>query len=329
MSRKEIESGTTTFHPNGIPQLTLISRLAAILTAAMFASPASAETLFAVRCGGDPTGSRFERYDSAGVIVGPSFTYPAAVLNIAVDDTGDIYFPPDGTGEVLRLDIDNGIYSTFVSKLEPTSPFWSAPAQPRGLAFGADGFLYVGANHLEANVQRFTPDGLPTGVYCELATPAPFDLEFNSQGNLLVVQNYQVERFDSAGNSLGSIGPPSSGTYAIDVAIDSQDNVFVLDFKGVIRSYTPDGEQIGTPFSVPNGFCMAISDGDVLYVGTEASYDERSEILKYTLNGDFIGAFAEGLSGGVADLVFATIVPESPSFVLALALPFVGRLWRR
>jgi len=69
---------------------------------------------------------------------------------------------------------------------------------PRGLAFGPNGDLYVISSATDEILRFDSFDGTPLGVFASDNLDNPFDLAFGPFGNLYVVDNKRVKLFDGA-----------------------------------------------------------------------------------------------------------------------------------
>ena len=156
----------------------------------------------------------------------------------------------------------------------------------------------------------------------------PYSVAVDSSDNVYVVDmyNWRIQKFDSDGGFIGWWGldntgftgwhDPGTGTWGysgeengqfagpIDVAVDSADNVYVLDgsdwqfWNNRIQKFSSDGDFItkwgseGTEdgrFSSPRA--VAVDSSDNVYV---VDYDQ---IQKFNSNGDFLGTWGSWGTG--------------------------------
>ncbi len=142
---------------------------------------------------------------------------------------------PGDTPGAVYINLSTSFGGPMIRRVEPTNgdegPTWGStgagPGQfviPEGMAFGpgADPTLYV-ADYGNHRVQKFSADGTYRGEITESTFDAsggwqPYDLAVDGAGHLFVratefgtgVQ-YQVEKYDDAGNPLGWWGKDTEG----------------------------------------------------------------------------------------------------------------------
>lgn len=160
---------------------------------------------------------------------------------LALDSSGNRYVA--GYSSVSKFDASGN----FVSK-------WGSSGTDDGQFIGmsdiisdASGNIYVAdtSNH---RIQKFDSDG---NFVTKWATNSyPVDLDFDSNGDLLVVSRWgsTVQKFSPSGTDLGEITLENGGSYTLGVALDSADNIYTMEFNsgnGYVAMYSPTGDRWG------------------------------------------------------------------------------------
>jgi len=191
---------------------------------------------------------------------------------IAFDAAGNLYISDTGNNRVRRVDADDGIITTFAGNgvyvdydldVGDGSPAESAElSAPLGLAFDADGHLYI-AESGNNRVRKVDTMGIIStiagmGVWGQggysgdggAATSAklnyPMDVAFDAGGNLYIADsnNNRVRKVDKTTGEIGTVagqgfaGWSPDGTLAVDayvgcptgLAFDAAGNLFISDF---------------------------------------------------------------------------------------------------
>ena len=287
----------------------------------------------------DPAGLTF---DAAGdLLVSSSGTNqilrynPAGAAFPSAGNTGATFINAGSNGpngpEGLAIGPDSGLL-TVASRFSNQVKFYNAAtgalvrssggaelAEPRGLAYGLDGDVYVtsGANdeviryngQTGALVEVFAATGLG-GV------STPVGITFGRDRNLLVASsaNDRVVTLSGAnGASLGGFSPdPLIGPVGMRFGLDG--NLYVTSRTGdkVLR-YDPAGKFLGNftpePLKAPAGAVIG-PDGN-LYVASST----RNEVLHYTAAGAFLGVFVPTGSGGLATPSAIAFGPDGNLYV--------------
>lgn len=195
---------------------------------------------------------------------------------IAFDAQDNLYISDNGNNRVRRVDADDGIITTFAGNgvyvdydldVGDGLPAPSAElSSPRGLAFDADGNLYIaesGNNRIRrvdtlGVISTFAGTGIwGQGGYAgdgDLATLAklnfPMDVAFDAAGNLYIADsnNNRIRMVDKTTRNISTVagqgyfGWSPDGTLAVDayvgnptgLAFDAGGNLFISDF-GISR----------------------------------------------------------------------------------------------
>jgi hypothetical protein len=154
-------------------------------------------------------GGRIHRYSAAGDDLGVFASYecdPGC-------GTDFIKFGPDGSLYVgdFQPASQNVRYDGLVRRFSPAGAdlgnFLSTlgPGRPEGLAFDADGNLYVG-NFYTFSITKFSPTAADLGIFAALDGPgSAYGLDFDSEDNLYAA-NYaggHIHKFSPSGDDLG------------------------------------------------------------------------------------------------------------------------------
>lgn len=188
-------------------------------------------------------------------------------MKIAVDSRGNIYVSSPGVQTVIKFDSQGNYLTKWGSKGSGDDQF----TEPYGIAVDSQGNVYVcdGWNHDD------------------------------QEGNNRIV------KFDSNGTYLAQWGSRGNGNdqfeFPYDVAIDSADNVYVLDhWENQIKVYDSDGTFIrrwgswgygDTNFQHPNGIGMDKEDN--IYIADT----NNQRIVKYASNGTLKAIWGKQGSG--------------------------------
>ena len=215
----------------------------------------------------------------------------------------DIFATDQTTNEILRYDERTGsLIGVFVNAS-------SGLNRPIGLAFGADGNLYV-ANNGGHGILRFNGS---TGAFMDdfvlrgdnSPIRFPYDMVFGPNGNLYVSAdamggpyNHIYELDKSTGNVLGVFESGVNLTTPFDIEFGPQGNLFVLDrtsrllqeFDGSTGHYIRDlvAQQVSVqPWS------FTFEPGGDLFVASHAN----SSVHRFdSVTGSLIEAFADPFS---------------------------------
>ena len=209
-----------------------------------------------------------------------SFKVP---VGVAVDSSGNVYVIDAGTLSIRKI-TPAGVVTTFAgSGLSGVADGTGTAASfhtPMGIAVDSSGNLYV-PEMVKSLIRKITPAGVVTTLAGSFSIPT--GVAVDSSGNLYVTDrvNNSIVKMTPAGiiTTLagGSIGATNgTGTAASfngpgGIAVDSSDNVFVVDTENhLIRKITPAGVVTTLAGSRPAGSTNGI--------GTAASFSSPHSI---------------------------------------------------
>jgi DNA-binding beta-propeller fold protein YncE len=215
---------------------------------------------------------------------------------------------------------------------------------PRGIAFGADGKLYVSDTTANA-IQRFDPaTGGYLGVFA-FAGGAPIGITFGPDGDLYAAiassrqaPDGHVERFNPAnGQSLGVFGPTNfNNPQALTFGPDNNLYVHIQSDHKIVKLDGITGQSLGnfvnetSPYNPACGLVFG-PDGN-LYTGNLTVGGKNDGVRRYNgTTGAFIDNFVPGDGTFWSTGLAFKAVPEPTSLVLAV-IAFGGLLfaaWRR
>jgi sugar lactone lactonase YvrE len=195
-----------------------------------------------------------------------------------------VEFAPDGTN-----------LGIFASAFDPGLRF-------EGMAFDANGYLYVASGGIPAVVRRFSPSGTDLGIFATLSDSGADDIAFDKAGNLYVsgYTDGNVERFSPTGVDLGVFASPvPNATY---MAFDQAGDLYVCsDTAHYVRRFSPTGTDLGifaSGFTRPSGIAFDTA-GDV-YITDRLS----NSVRRFAPDGTDLGVFADTGLDDPLDLAF-------------------------
>lgn len=209
-------------------------------------------------------GDGFTDRDGEGRFRGDGGPATEASLNrpiaVAVGPEGDLYISDAGNNRIRKVDMATGIITTIAGngKLQANparddgGPAVEASLNPAGLAFDAQGHLYVAdlKNHLIRRID------LGTGIITTVAGDG-FKVVFDAN-------NPESIRYVGNGRLNVESGPARrvSLNFPQDVAVDRQGNVYIADRENHrIRRLTPDGQLSTIAGSSPVDAVTGAGDG--------------------------------------------------------------------
>jgi sugar lactone lactonase YvrE len=275
--------------------------------------------LSAVRYTATGIGS-LDQFDVAGDVLReiPISGFPS---NVTMDRFGNSYVivaKSSTTGPTWQVDK----YGPDGQSLGTIIPPSSNPDGPSLLGLGIDHSdrLYVGYSGTFDTIHRFQLDGTPFGLFATISTPAPgapFALKFDSLGRLYVPDNFDVERFDLNGQSIGifaSVPDNGSQSFIIDLAFDSRQSLYAQTSDG--KTYVVDQSRNRTNvLNLPIRDAFDIDSDDSMYAGALFG----AGISKYRTDGTPLGVFASFRPGEYVDFAIFEPIPEPMSIFLIAA----------
>jgi YVTN family beta-propeller protein len=199
--------------------------------------------------------------------------------------------PPDD----VTTDLAGNVYVAFdtIHIYHPDGSYWKSIGsannagsgayqfdRPDGVAVAPEGIVYVAdsGNH---RVQIFDQNlvysdtlgvtGVAGSDHVHFDTPV--DVVLDSAGNLYVADlgNLRVEVFDASLSYVRTMGPFEDGI-DLQMAVDSQDRLYVADNDGQVKVYDPSGIFL-TSISGDFGRGLAVDLADNLYLGRPGRND--------------------------------------------------------
>ncbi len=271
-------------------------------------------------------------FDKSGTLL-DSFATTDRISDIAVNELGEIFVlsfgvvDADFVSRIDKFDMAGNFSETIVTDVASNTHLL-------GLTIGPDQNLYVGRNGATDSVERFTQDGDALASIATISTPvpgAPFAIVFDSSENFYVTDSNLIEGFSSDGQSLGTFATinPSLASFVNDLDIDSQDNVYAAVLAGEIEVFDASGisQRILDPQNDKRS--IAIDSDDILYVAGGGSGGTLGSVETFLGDGTPLGTFVSGLPGEPIDMVFATVIPEPNSLLIAVLMVLVSCTYPR
>lgn len=255
------------------------------------------------------------RYDEDGVLIdvfAPGFTFNTPYN---VTSRGNrIYVAHPGTQAIEIFSPDGTHLDTYGGSL----------VSPSGMAFDASGTLFVAEFQFGGQeLERFDSTGNPLGPIGGANLISPWGVVLDGDGNLLVVDdnNGHIERFDTAGNWLGTWADGGDGLRGI--VLDPAGNAYVTGFfTGSVFKFSPAGVPLGvfaSGFAGPWGITI---DGDGNLYVAEYSASRVSKV-------DPLGNRTTFVTGVGFPVGLAWAPAPEPGALLMVAAALAGLALRR
>ncbi len=199
--------------------------------------------------------------------------------------------PPPGTGaadvpaNILLMVDTSGSMDTILTDEQARYPM--------DIAFDSQGNIYVAKYYHE--VAKYSPDGefiMEWGQYGDDGDPGTFEhtysVAIDSQDQVYVSDWFggRVQVFNTDGVYQRELDLNSS--QARGIAIDADDNVYVVDGGGDVQKYTSTGTKLAEwTWTNPNMRQIAIADNGTLYITTWSN----DEVHLYNQEGNKLGEF--------------------------------------
>ena len=241
--------------------------------------------------------------DASGAgLIGPIYIAFDSSNNLYVEDYA---FP--GGNQVHKFGPNGADLGTFAKK---------NLNGPEGIAFDANGMLYV-ANNNDGNILKFDQNGKLIGTFANV--PDALGIAFDASGDLYVANSSSIHKLSPSGSDLGLV---ANGLFSCNnVAVDKNGNVYAsLTSDGQIREYSSSGVPLGLFASIFSPGYLAFDPNGNLFVADTAG----DSIREFSPTGQYLGVFASTYPGVPASFAFSS-VPE-PSTIALFSLGSLGLL---
>ena len=214
-----------------------------------------------------------------------------------------VYAADQGDGKVKIFDMNGNFISEF------SAPELVGQAL-QGIDSDQDGNIYV-ATVLNGKILKFSPDGT---LLLTINNGTADDVEIDSQGNIYQPDEFDnvVKKYDSNGNFISEL---TGFEVPVNVAIDSNNNLYVLDYPNF------DAVSGIKKFDSSGTFLTQWNDTSpsLLYINTDSqgniyASDYNGRIIKYDGNGnvqlDFSISFPYGLAINSTGYIYVSAVSK-------------------
>jgi hypothetical protein len=183
------------------------------------------------------------KFSSSGTRIG-IFAVVAGINTLRFDSAGNLLAMASGGGGsgIVKISPDG---STRTQLVASTTQF-------RDFTLDAAGNIYASAISNFDNILKFSPTGAPLGVFASVDNSSPSGLAFDAAGNLYVavytgVKQGTVQKFNSAGQNVGSIGSGLNGPWGM--AFDPAGNLYIAEPGNLgFSKYSPAGVQLARTY---------------------------------------------------------------------------------
>ena len=176
----------------------------------------------------DRSNHRVLKFDESGTILQVWTGYFNNPRGLAIDSQGFVYVGSWSSGQVHKFDADGNLVLSWYS--------------PNAMYVAVDSNDDVWLTSFTYNqVRKFDPMGNLQFEWPAGTTPNPRGIAVDSLGNVYVGEQgaSRVRKFDQNGNPLFTVG----SSYAWDVAVDGDDNVYLAESSRVVK-YDSDGNYL-------------------------------------------------------------------------------------
>lgn len=221
---------------------------------------------------------------------------------------GQLYVASFGTGEIIRINVDDGSHSVFVSAGA------GGLGSPSALTTRPGGNLLVASNTTNEVLEFDAASGAPVGTFVAAGAgglAGPYGLEIGPNGNLFVASsNHAVLEYSGAdGSFVGTFVSPGSGGLfqPRGIAFKPNGNLLVASFgNDSVLEYDGAGNTLGTfnDLVIPTGaWGVRIGPNGNVFV---ARHTGTLRVLEYDLDtGRYVRSYLRGDSGMTAPTGFA------------------------
>lgn len=191
---------------------------------------------------------------------------------LALDGQGNVYVSDSHNHRIQKFTRDGAYITQWGTAGGATGQF----QYPSGIAVDPEGNVFV-ADSGNNRIQKFTSTGvyLTQWAFGNDRWDQPRELAVDFIGNVWVADraNYCIQKFSTTGAFLTKWTGSSGVSWAQGLTVDAVGDVFVVDGRGAVEKYTPDGALIarwgsyGTgngEFISPTG--IAVNPGGDVYV---------------------------------------------------------------
>ncbi len=171
-----------------------------------------------------------------------------------VDRPGDVYVADTGNHRIQRFSGNSAFITKWGSFGHGDGQFW----EPVSIAVDGLGNVYV-ADLLNDRIQKFNSDG---AYLTQWQSSLPIDVEVDPQNNVYVANSGSIQKFDSNGTFIGTIGTWNSDRaetnvlgkfrFLVGIAVADDGKIYAADNdigrsgRQMIHSYHPNGTPINS-----------------------------------------------------------------------------------
>ena len=216
----------------------------------------------------DGDGELLKTISSMRNTIDQSYKGTKGIAGMKIDDLGNIYMLDSDSGLVLKFDAEGNLISKWGELGTKDNQF----LDPTGIALDHNGYLFV-ADTGNARVQKFSSNGELLAKWGSMGAVSV---------GVAVDDNKEISIFDSFRRPEG-------------IAIDKQDNVYVLDRSaGTIKKFDTNGNLLNEFGSLQSPFGITVNNAGAVYV----THGSEHKVYKY-VNDQLVGAWGSfGLDDG-------------------------------
>jgi WD40 repeat protein len=251
------------------------------------------------------------------------------------DGIGDLYVNSFDTNSILLYDGVSGVFISALVADDPATPNVDESnglVEPIGLAFGADGNLYV-SGFSSSSVRRYDPAGMFLGVFVADNPGSPginesgglfqaTELLFGPDGALYVSSfgNHRILRYNSVTGSFMDVFAPNRGTLTdiqsgqlanpIGMAIGPNGTLYISSFNtNCIQNYDATTGDFIAPFVADDPTTLTIDESGSLFgpttllFGPDANGDGSSDLYVSSFNTNSVKRFDGATGAFINDFV--------------------------
>lgn len=202
----------------------------------------------------DGDGNLLKTISSMRNIDDQSYKGTKGIAGMKIDDFGNIYMLDSDSGAVLKFDAEGNLVQKWGERGIKDNQF----LDPTGIALDHNNHLYV-ADTGNARVQKFSGNGELLAKWGSMGAVSV---------GVAIDDNKELSVFDSFKRPEG-------------IAIDQQDNVYILDRSvGTIKKFDKDGNLLTEFGSLQSPFGIAVDNTGTVYV----THGSEHKVYKYVNN---------------------------------------------